>query len=135
VATADGEEPAWRQSQLWLHDAAAASGAMKPDPTLCVVAAQVTWDIPLYLSGLLKGSEQNGATGTMLEQAGPAIADAYAILHDPVHAARFMAASDPADPVNKGEAAAAGLFRSGPGKCRRRHRAARGVLQGVAGRA
>jgi len=74
-------------------------------PTLrdLVNFAQVSQDWPLQLASDLADATFNQGAGAQKTIEGPAIADAYAHLHDPAHAMQYMALSDPDDPITKSE--------------------------------
>jgi tetratricopeptide (TPR) repeat protein len=97
VAAADGEEAGWRAATELLHAASRTPGT-GPAKRYLGNAASLTWDLPLLLEANLADSAYNKGAGATTLPAGPAIADAYAMMHDPAAAARYMAASDPADP-------------------------------------
>lgn len=84
----------------------AADSATDSDrPTLrdLVNFAQVSQDWPLQLASDLADATFNQGAGAQKTIEGPAIADAYAHLHDPAHAMQYMALSDPDDPITKSE--------------------------------
>lgn len=87
-----------------LRAVAAAPTGDRPQTTYLVNAGQYAWDLPLVLRALLDDARQNGGGGTQGSIDGPAIAHAYSLLHDPAHAARYLAGSDRADPTTKAEA-------------------------------
>jgi tetratricopeptide (TPR) repeat protein len=103
LAASQGEEAGWREGHAMLREAAAAPKGEKPDRAFVVNPAQLTWNLPLMLASTLKDAMQNGGAGAGATLDGPAIADDYALMHDPAHAASYIAASDPADPVTKAE--------------------------------
>ena len=103
TALAAGEEAGWRESKAFLRAVAAAPKKDRPDLSLWTNAAELTWDLPLYLQTLLADSAHNGGAGATNVIDAPGIADAYAMMHDPDHAARYMASSDPDDPATKAQ--------------------------------
>jgi hypothetical protein len=104
LALTEGEEAAWRASEQFLRDAAAAPAGKGPSKRHFNIAAQLVWDMPLYLDSMLADAARNGGAGTETNPIGPEIADLYALMHDPLSAERYMAASDPTDQSTKAEA-------------------------------
>ena len=102
LATAEGEEAAWRASTDLLRADAVAKGSV-PDKRLFQNAAGLVWDLPLLLEADLADLAYNKGAGTIVVPDGPYLADAYGLLHDYASAARYMAASDPAEPYAKAE--------------------------------
>ena len=102
LATAEGEEAAWRASADLLHTISNSTGSVA-DKRLLQNAAGLVWDLPLLLEADLADLAYNKGTGTLTLPDGPYIADAYGMLHDQISAARYMAASDPAEPYAKAE--------------------------------
>lgn len=100
---AEGEEAAWRESKTFLRAVAAAPKKDRPQQRQLVNAAQTTWDLPLVRDGLLDDAAHNRGTGASAVIVGPGIADNYALMHDPLMAARYMAASDPEDAITEAE--------------------------------
>ena len=103
VWISQGEEAAWRESHAFLRPAAAAAKREQAPLRNQSNAAQITWDLPLMLKSLLNDLATHGGGATTTID-GPAIADAYALLHDPAQSARYIASSDPDDPITKAEA-------------------------------
>jgi tetratricopeptide (TPR) repeat protein len=102
VNASRGEEFGWRASTAFLKAAAAAPKPQQPELRLMSAAAGDTWDLPLDLAGNLADlSLHSGGAGTVID--GPIIADGYTLMHDPVLAARYIAASNPDDPTAKAE--------------------------------
>ena len=99
-----GEEAGWRAAQAMLQAAAAAPRRERPATTYLVNPAQETWDLPLMLQAILDDARENSGTGSQQTIDGPAIADIYALMHDPDRSARSLATSDPADGATKAEA-------------------------------
>ena len=99
-----GEEVGWKESRRMLDAVSATPRGQLPPPTYLVNPAQSTWDLPLMLQALLDDARQNSGGGSQSTIDGPAIADVYALMHDPVDAARALASSDPADTTTKSEA-------------------------------
>ena len=97
------EEAAWRESRALLSEADRAPKDKRPELRNVANASQITWDLPLALASALEDASRNGGAGASLVIAGPALAEFYWLLHDPSHAARYMASSDPDDPTTKAE--------------------------------
>ncbi len=97
-----GEEAGWREGQAFVRAVAAAPKAQRPELRLMANAAGPTWDVPLALASIMADLAAQGGAITTLE--GPQVAEAYAMMHDPGHAERYMASSDPEDPTAKSEA-------------------------------
>ncbi len=110
VVSLDGEEAGWRESSAFLAQAAAARGQERPKPRSLSNPAFLTWDLPLALAGLLDNANGNGGAGSFSTINGPAIADLYALMHDPAQASRTLASSDPDDPFTKAETAALAAY-------------------------
>ena len=104
VATAEGEEAGWRESQAFLRAARAAPKDQRPELGLLENAGQITWDLPLFLASNVTNAASHNGAGTLSTIEGPAIADIYALMHDPAKGAPYMAASDPDDSITKAEA-------------------------------
>jgi tetratricopeptide (TPR) repeat protein len=83
---------------------AAAPKREQPNLAYLVNPAQETWDLPLQLASMQADAKRNGGAGSQGTIDGPAIADLYRMMHDPGQAARYLASSDPTDPITKGEA-------------------------------
>ena len=103
TALTAGEEAGWRESQVFLRAASMGPKKDRPELRLWTNPAEITWDLPLYLQTLLADAARNGGAGATNAIDAPGIADVYAMMHDPAHAARYMASSDPDDPVTKAE--------------------------------
>lgn len=103
IALAEGEEAAWRESHAYLQAVAHAEKGQRPDLPQLTNPASITWDLPLALSAELADSLHNGGAGATSALDGPAIADVYGLMHDPVRAARYLSGSDPEDPGAKAE--------------------------------
>ena len=97
------EEAAWRESRALLQAAAAAPKREQPGLRRLGNPAQTTWDLPLQLAANLDEAKLNGGAGAGSILIAPQLADAYAWMHDPANAARYIAASDPDDPTTKAE--------------------------------
>lgn len=82
----------------------------RPDPSYLVNVAQMSHDWPLELAASLDDAKHNqgAGAGTVIE--GPVIADAYIHLHNPAEASRYLALSDPDDPVTKAQALVAPAY-------------------------
>ncbi len=103
LATSEGEEAAWQASNDFLTIALAAKDD-RPDKRLLENAAGLVWDLPLLLEADLIDAAYNKGAGRITLPNGPYIADAYGLMHDAASAARYMAASDPANSYAKAEA-------------------------------
>ncbi len=99
---AEGEESAWRASHDLLEAISAAKGH-GPDKRLLQNAAGLVWDLPLLLEADLADLAYNKGAGAITVPDAPYIADAYGMMHDAASAARYLAASDPAEPYTKAE--------------------------------
>jgi hypothetical protein len=103
IALAEGEQAAWRESHAYLEAVSHAPKGKRPDLPQLTNPASITWDLPLELSAELADAVHNGGAGATSALDGPEIADVYGLMHDPVKAARYLAASDPSDPGAKAE--------------------------------
>lgn len=103
IALAEGEEAAWRESHAYLQAVSHAPKGQRPDLPQLTNPASITWNLPLELSAELADAVHNGGAGATSALDGPEIADVYGLMHDPVNAARYLAASDPSDPGAKAE--------------------------------
>jgi tetratricopeptide (TPR) repeat protein len=101
---ADGEEAGWREGQAMLAAAAKAPRKSRPTLRFLAAAALISRDMPLRLASLLNLASFNNGAGAGTSLTGPAIADTYALMHDPASAARSMASSDPENWRTKAEA-------------------------------
>jgi tetratricopeptide (TPR) repeat protein len=99
-----GEEAGWREAHAFLQAAAAAPKGEQPELRVMGAPASVTWDFPLGLASLQQDATLNGGAGASATPNGPAFADVYALMHDQDRAARYLASSDPDDPLTKAEA-------------------------------
>ena len=102
VSSALGEEAGWREAQRMLEAVGGAHAKVKR--TYLANPAQLSWDLPLLLGTELDDAKHHGGAGASTIIEGPSIADSYALMHDFGQAARYMASSDPSDPVTKAEA-------------------------------
>ena len=100
----NGEEGAWREGRRFLSEANAAPDNARPPPYDFGAAAQLVWDMPLELKTTLADAGRTGGAGMSSFSAGPALADIYALMHDPEQAARAISRSDPNDYLTKAEA-------------------------------
>ena len=98
------EEAGWRDGRAMLQAVAAAPKRERPDLLYLQNPAQDTWDLPLQLASNVADAERNGGAGTQATLDGPAIAEIYWTLHDPVQAERYIASSDPNDSTTKAQA-------------------------------
>ena len=103
LAIAENEEAAWRAGKPMQLAADRATDSDRPTLRDLVNFAQVSQDWPLQLVSDLADAAFNQGAGAQKTIEGPAIADAYAHLHDPAHATQYMALSDPDDPITKAE--------------------------------
>jgi tetratricopeptide (TPR) repeat protein len=103
LGASQGEEAGWQEGHAMLQAAEAAPKGEKPGLPFVANPAQLTWNLPLMIASTLNDATQNGGAGAGATLDGPQIADDYALMHDPAQAARYIAASDPADPVTKAE--------------------------------
>ena len=93
-----------REGDAFLRAAAAAPKDERPDLRFMSNPAADTWDLPLLLASTLRDARQNGGAGATSIIDGPSIADDYVMMHDPGHAAQYVATSDPDDSTTKAEA-------------------------------
>ncbi|HEX4739961.1 MAG TPA: hypothetical protein VH353_01370 [Caulobacteraceae bacterium] len=103
VQYALGEEAAWRESEALLRASTNAPKRERPPLRVLSNPAQVVWDLPLLLASNLEDARAHGGAGTSATILGPQIADTYDLMHDPQMAARYIASSDPDDPLTKAE--------------------------------
>ena len=103
-ASAEGEEAGWREGQAMLAAAAKTPRRNWPAPRLLGAAALISRDMPLRPASLLNLASFNNGAGAGTSLVGAAIADTYALMHDPASAARNMASSDPENWRTKAEA-------------------------------
>ena len=101
VSAARGEEAGRREGDAMMK---AVGGSDKVRRTYLANPAQLAWDLPLLLASELEDAKRHGGLGASTIIEGPTIADSYGSMHDEAQAARYMASSDPADPVTKAEA-------------------------------
>ncbi|HEY5107055.1 MAG TPA: hypothetical protein VII73_09845 [Caulobacteraceae bacterium] len=104
VSEAQGEEAGWREAQAMLHAASKAPKRDRPELRLFAAAAESSFDFPLLLAATMAETSHNGGAGTRSTIIGPAIADAYARMHDQFSASRWMDASDPQESTTTAEA-------------------------------
>jgi tetratricopeptide (TPR) repeat protein len=98
------EEAGWREGHAMLQAVASAPKHAQPQLRLLMNPTQVTWDWPAQIAALLDDARYNGGAGTAGNGTNaPAIADAYAWIHDPGTAARHIAVGDPSDPSTAAE--------------------------------
>jgi hypothetical protein len=103
VQYAVGEQAAWQESEALLRASANAPKRQRPALRVLSNPAQVVWDLPLMLASNLEDARAHGGAGTSATILGPQIADTYALMHDLQMAARYIASSDPDDPLTKAE--------------------------------
>ncbi|HEY5070600.1 MAG TPA: hypothetical protein VII63_01070 [Caulobacteraceae bacterium] len=100
----EGEEAGWREGQAMLRAVAKGPKDKRPELRLLINPATTSFDLPLMLASNLDDASRNGGAGAKTSIDGPAIADNYALMHDPASAARYMASSDPEDSTTRAEA-------------------------------
>jgi hypothetical protein len=98
----------------------AAPASKRPEKRRLLNMAAIAEDLPLDLEATLDDAAHSGGTGLTADADQPSIAEIYLQMHDPVSAARYMAASNPADPLAK----AIGLLMPGYGALERNDAAA-----------
>ena len=103
VLVADGEEAAWRESEVFLRAAEHASPGRGPALSYKENSAILVMDLPLYLSANLADEAINRQGGTSNVIDGPVIADTYQRMHDVVAAKRYLSLSDSEDSTTKAE--------------------------------
>lgn len=103
MAIVHGEEAAWREGRAMQRAADSAPASDKPSAVNLVNSAIMSQDWPLQLASSTQDAAFNQGAGASVTIEGPAIADEYANLHDPVHAAQWMTLSDPDDSLTKSE--------------------------------
>ncbi len=101
LTTGVGEEAAWRESTRYLKTVANAPAEGRPETRLLLNPAGTVWDLPLALKALQADAQHNQGAGAATLPDGPAIADTYEFMHDPLQADRALAASDPDDDSTK----------------------------------
>jgi len=104
LTTGAGEEAAWQESTRYLKAAENGPAEGRPETRLLLNPAAVVWDLPLALKALEADAQHNKGAGAASLPDGPAIADTYEMMHDPLQADRTLAASDPDDISTKLEA-------------------------------
>ncbi len=102
IVFVDGEEAGYREGLAMQQAAAKSPASDQPRGIDVANFAGMSQDWPLELSSSLQDSLNQGA-GVLNTIEGPAIADDYAHLHDPVRAAQYLALSDPDDSLTKEE--------------------------------
>ncbi len=104
ISAGQGEEAGWREAHAMLQATAAAPKNQGPELLNLQNPAQMTWDLPLQVAATIADAKRNSGAGTTVTLEGPALADTYALMHDPARATRYLASSDPNDSVTKAEA-------------------------------
>ena len=112
LTTGAGEEAAWRESTRYLKAAENAPAEERPETRLLLNPAGTVWDLPLGLKALQADAQHNQGAGAATLPDGPAIADTYEMMHDPLQTDRALAASDPDDESAKIEADLIQLYRA-----------------------
>jgi len=112
LTTGVGEEAAWRESTRYLKAVADAPADERPETRLLLNPAGTVWDLPLGLKALQADAQHNQGAGAATLPDGPAIADTYEQMHDPLQADRALAASDPEDSSTKLEADLIRVYRA-----------------------
>jgi tetratricopeptide (TPR) repeat protein len=103
LAIVYGEEAAWREGRAMQRAADSAPASDRPTAVNVNNFAIMSQDFPLQLASSTQDAAFNQGAGASATIEGPAIADEYANLHDPVHAAQWMTLSDPDDSLTKSE--------------------------------
>ena len=103
LAIVSGEEAAWREGMAMQQAADSAPASDKPTVADVVNFALESQDWPLQLASSVQDATFNQGAGSSVTIEGPSIADEYANLHDPVHAAQYLTLSDPDDSLTKSE--------------------------------
>jgi tetratricopeptide (TPR) repeat protein len=104
VQFVEGEEAGWREGTAMLAAVARSPKSTGPELALLINPAELTWDLPLMLAAALQDASYNNGAGASVLIAGPLVANIYSQMHNPVEAARYIAASDPSDATTKAEA-------------------------------
>ena len=104
ISSAESEEAAWREGRAMARAAKSAPPSDQPPLINQVNTAQMNHDYPLQLASSLEDAAFNQGAGVQTAIEGPNIADNYAYMHDPEHAAQYLALSDPDNSVTKAEA-------------------------------
>lgn len=112
LTTGVGEEAAWRESTRYLKAVENAPMEERPETRLLLNPAGTVWDLPLALKALQADAQHNQGAGAATLPDGPAIADTYEFMHDPLQADRALAASDPDDSSTKLEADLIKVYRA-----------------------
>jgi tetratricopeptide (TPR) repeat protein len=102
IVFVEGEEAGYREGLAMQKAAAKSPASDQPRGINVANFAGMAQDWPLELSTSLEDSLNQGA-GVLNTIEGPAIADDYAHLHDPIRAAQYLALSDPDDSLTKEE--------------------------------
>jgi hypothetical protein len=84
-----------------LHASDRAPRDRKPEFRLLQNAASTVFDWPLALASYLSDAKLNRGAGATLIIDGPGIAQVYSNMHDQPSTARYLALSDPSDPVTR----------------------------------
>jgi tetratricopeptide (TPR) repeat protein len=103
LAIVSGEEAAWREGRAMQQAADSAPASDRPTVANVVNFALMSQDWPLQLASSTQDATFNQGAGSSTTIEGPSIADEYANLHDPVHAAQYLTLSDPDDSLTKSE--------------------------------
>ena len=112
LTTGAGEEAAWRESTRYLKAAENAPAEERPETRLLLNPAGTVWDLPLAMKALQADAQHNQGAGAATLPDGPAIADTYEMMHDPLQTDRALAASDPDDSSTKIEAELIQVYRA-----------------------
>jgi tetratricopeptide (TPR) repeat protein len=104
IQLAEGEEAGWREGRAMLDAVARAPKSKRPELSILINPAELTWDLPLMLTASLQDASYNNGVGKSVLIDGPFIADIYSRTHNSTEAARYMASSDPSDSTTKAEA-------------------------------
>jgi len=112
LTTGVGEEAAWRESTRYLKTVANVPAEERPETRLLLNPAGTVWDLPLAMKALQADAQHNQGAGAATLPEGPAIADTYEFMHDPLQADRALAASDPDDSSTKIEGELIQVYRA-----------------------
>lgn len=105
VGSLPNDEAQWLEGGKLIRAVFATPRSKRPELRVLINAAQHVWDLPLLLDSQMQDLKSYGGGGTSAFIIGPGIADTYGLMHDPISAERYIAASDPDDPTTQAEAA------------------------------
>ena len=104
-AVPSAREAQWQESSKFLGAVEQAPEDQRPEVRLLADAASATWDLPLLRKALLQDASRNGGAGSLSSIVAPQLANVSALMHEPESAERWIAASDPGDPLTETETA------------------------------